>query len=128
MSRATQFGVGLDNKPGTLAKLCGTLRRAKVNIEAISVSGDLECCWVRLIAAPVAAAKAAMTKAGYHLTTQRVLTMRVPPQRGELERIAGQLGRAGVNIDYVYGSTAEGPGTLVLCVSDLDRAAKVLGV
>jgi len=128
MARATQFGIGLDNKPGTLAKLCGCFRRAKVNIEAISVSGDLECCWVRLIATPVAAAKAAMTEAGYHFCTQRVLTMRVPHEPGQLERIAGRLGRAGVNINYVYGSNAEGPGTLVLCVSDPDRAAKALGI
>ena len=38
MAKATQFCVGLANKPGSLAKLCAALSRAKVNIEAISVA------------------------------------------------------------------------------------------
>ncbi len=127
MAKATEFCVGLDNKAGTLAKLCGALKRAKVSIEAISVADNAQCCWVRMVASPAAAAKMALTKGRFHFCTQRVLRLQVAHQLGELERIAAKLAKAGVNINYVYGSNAEGPSsTLVLSVSDLDRAAKAV--
>ena len=123
MAKATQFCVGLDNKPGTLARLCAALRRAKVNIEAITVADNAECSWVRLVAAPAAAAKAALTKGRFNFCTQRVLALSVANRPGELARIAAKLARARVNINYVYGSNAKVPSsTLVLSVSDLDRA------
>lgn len=128
MAKATQFCVGLDNKPGTLAKLCTALRRAKVNIEAITVADNVECSWVRLMASPTAAAKAALTRGRFNFCTQRVLTLNVANRPGELERIAARLAKAGVNINYVYGSNAKGPSSaLVLSVSDLDRAARAVG-
>ena len=128
MPRATQYCVGLDNKPGTLAKLCGALKRAKVNIEALTVSDNAECCWVRLLATPASAAKKVLTRGRFNFCTQSVLRLQVTNRPGELERIAARLARAGVNINYVYGSNAEGPSsTLVLSVSNLARAAKAVG-
>ena len=127
MAKATEFCIGLDNKPGTLAKLCGTLKRAKVNIDAVSVSENAECCWVRMVASPAATAKRVLGKARYHFCVQPVLTLPAHNRPGELERVASKLGRAGVNINYVYGSNSKGvPSTLVLSVSDLKRAAAVL--
>lgn len=126
MAKLTQLGIGLDNKPGTLARLCAALRHAGVNIQAISASGDLESCWVRMIATPVGAAKTTLTEGGYHFTTQRVLALRVSNEPGQLERISGRLAREHININYIYGSNSEGPGTLIMSVSELDRAAAVL--
>ena len=36
MPTAVQFSIALDNTAGTLAKLCGLLKRSKINVEAIS--------------------------------------------------------------------------------------------
>jgi hypothetical protein len=128
MAKATQLCVALNNEPGTLAKLCGTLRRAKVNIEAVTLENDTECGWVRVIASPLAEAKAALTKGRFNFCTQRVLRLKVTNRPGELERISGQLAAAGVNINYVYGSNAEGAsGTLILSVNNPDKAMRVLG-
>jgi hypothetical protein len=127
MPKATQVCIALDNKPGTLARLCGVLKRAKVNIEAISVADNAECCWVRLVPEPAAAAKAALKKAGFHFCAEPVLTVNVANRPGELERLAGQLAQAGVNINYVYGSNGEGDwSTLVVSTADLGRAAQAL--
>ncbi len=127
MAKATQFCVGLDNKPGTLAKICGTLKRAKVNIEAITVADNAECCWVRLVASPAAAARKTLTKGRFNFCTQSVLRLRVANQPGELERIAATLAKARININYVYGSNAEGASsTLIVSTGNLDRAAKLL--
>lgn len=127
MAKATQFCIGLDNKPGMLAKVCGALKRAKVNIEAISVADTVDCCWVRMVATPTAMAKAALTKGRFNFCTHPVLKVKVANRPGELERIASRLSKANVNINYVYGGNAEGPtSTLFLSVSDVVRAAKIL--
>jgi hypothetical protein len=130
MATKTEMCVALHNRPGTLAKLCGLLRRAKVNIDAVSVSENAECNWVRLVATPSASAKRVLTKAGYHFTAQRVLAARAQNRPGELERFAAALGKAGVNINYVYGSNsaahAAAGSTLIFSVNDLRKAAKTL--
>ena len=47
---------------------------------------------------------------------------------GRLADVAGRLGREGININYMYGSsTGEGQeGLLVFCLDDIDRAARLL--
>ena len=128
MAKATQFCVGLDNKPGTMAKLCQALTRARVNIEAISVSDNAECNWVRLVASPTPSARKALSKGRFNFCTQQVLRLKVANRPGQLEKIAAKLGKAGVNMNYLYGSNADGAtSTLVISATDLGRAAKLLG-
>ena len=127
MAKATQFCVGLENKPGTMAKLCAALARAKVNIDAISVSENVEYNWVRLVASPAAAARKALAKAGFDYCTQQVLQIRIPNRPGQLEKVATRLGKAGVNMNYLYGSNAAGASsTVIISVNDVDRAAKLV--
>jgi len=128
MARATEFCIGIDNRPGTLAKLCGALKRARVNVDAISVCENSECCWVRLVASPTPKAKRALTKARYRYGQQPVITMKAHNRPGELERVASRLGKKGVNINYIYGSNAPGEkgGMLVLSVDDLPKAVAAL--
>ena len=128
MAEVTQFCVGLDNVPGTLAKFCAMLTKASVNIEAVFASEDAECNWVHLIATPDSKAERALNEAGYHFFTEKVLIAKLENRPGELERVAGALASAGVNISYIYGSSgAEGSAfTLVISTDDLDAAGKVL--
>ncbi|MEP0766627.1 MAG: hypothetical protein HRF45_08830 [Fimbriimonadia bacterium] len=132
MAKATQFCVALENQPGMLAKLCGVLKRAKVNIEAISVADNVDCAWVRIVASPANAAADALKKAGYNVCKQRVLTVKTVNKPGEMEAIATKLAKAKVNINYVYGTGAacKDPecdcSVLVFGVSDVDAAEKAL--
>ena len=126
MAKVTQFCIGLDNQPGVLAKLCGVLKRAKANIDAISVVDNSDCAWVRIVANPAPAAKDALTKAKYDFCTNKVLSLSVGNAPGELEAISTKLAKAGVNIHYVYGTGGAPKATLVLGVSDVDAAAKAL--
>ena len=122
-----QVGTPRHPQPGTLAKLCSTLKRAKVNIEAISVADSADCCCVRLIASPVNAAKAALTKAKFPLCTRSVLTVSAPNKPGELAAISAKLAKAGVNISYVYGSTSKREASvIVLAVDNLSKAERAI--
>ena len=124
--KAVQFSVGLDNTAGTLATLCAVLRKARVNIRAISVSDNADCGWVRIIAEPATKARAALAKAKYTVCAQLVVIADVADTPGALEGVANRLAKAGVNVNYVYGSHGTGEAELVLGVTDAEGAIKAL--
>lgn len=129
MTVATQYCVCLENKPGMLARLCGVLSQAKVNIEAMFVSqGDEEgFCWVNFVATPAREVESALTEASYSFVPEKVLTVQLENRPGELARIADRLAEAQVNIHYVYGGGVMGSRFLaVLSVEDMERSAGVL--
>jgi len=127
MARGTQLSVAMENKPGQLAKLGATLARAKVNIEAISVLDSSEVGVVRLVTSANAKARAALKKAGMTVVQQPVLVAKLPNEPGALGSAAKKLAAARVNIEFVYGSAASAGklSTIVIGVSDIDRAARV---
>jgi hypothetical protein len=126
MPKATEYCVALDNKPGTLAKLTASLAKAKVNVTAISTSENTQCNWIRLVAGPGPKVKKVLVGGKYHYCSQSVLTVAVRDEPGQLARVSERLAKAGVNINYLYGSSGrDGAPVLVFNVSDLSRAAKV---
>ena len=127
MTKATQFCVAMDNKLGALAKLCTCLKRADVNIFGISVTDNADSGWARLVTTSPPATRKVLKAAGYHFITRQVLIVRPINQPGELERISRKLAKAGVNIEYVYGTSGiASSSTLILAVSDVDIAAATL--
>lgn len=127
MARATEFCIALHNTPGTLGHLCTTLRKAKVNVEAISVSENTECCWVRMVVTPPTAAKKALTKGKYHFCTKTVLLVGAHNRPGQLAGITTRLGDAGVNIQYLYASNAPGESQNEIVVVSVDDVKKAEG-
>lgn len=127
MAKATQFSVALDNKAGALAKLFATLKRAKANLYGISVSENVDGGWVRIVTDAPGATRSALKERGYHFNTHQVMILRPINRAGELEKISRKLGKAGLNINYVYGTSGiASSSTLVLSVSDLAKAERVL--
>lgn len=128
MRESTQLCVALDNKPGELARLCGALRAGGVTVAALFVSEDADCCWVNFVCDDSAAAERMLEGKNYRFISERVLTITVDHHTTTaLERLAIRLADAGININYVYGSTsADAPFTLVLKVDDHDAAMSVL--
>ena len=127
MARGTQLSLALENKPGQVAKVAATLARAKVNIEAISVVDSAEVGVVRLITSSNAKARAALKKAGLNAVQTPVIITKLPNEPGALAKAARKLAAAKVNVEYIYGSAARKgqPSTIVIGVSEIERAAKV---
>jgi len=128
MPRATQLTVCLENKPGQLAKLSAALKRAKVNILAVTVVDNTDAGVIRLVADSSAKAKQALQRAGMNPMQQAVLAVSMPNEPGALQGVAAKLAAAGVNINYVYGSVAKkaSEGMIVLGVDDLKKALKAV--
>ena len=125
---AKQLAVFLDNRPGTLGRLCEALAEAKINIFAISSSDTVDHIVVRLILSDPDKALAIFEDRGVLALPTEVLMIDASNKPGALAILAERLGKARINIDYAYFATPPkaSKGVLILRVSDVRKALKVL--
>lgn len=71
-----------------------------------------------------------LEKQRYDIEQHDVLLIQLPNDPGALEKAAGMLATAGVNVDYLYGSALEdSPMVSVIAgVEDAQRAATAAGL
>jgi len=124
MPRERQITAVLENKPGELAKLCEALREQNVNITAMMVvEGN-----ARIIVDNSVRAGAVLDNMGISYTMAEVISLEIPNTPGAVAEIADKMAKAGINIDYAFASTVhnQGRATVIIAVSDLDRASKII--
>ena len=102
-----QVTAYLPNKRGALAKACRALASAKVNIEGISVAENTDTGVVRMVVKNGPAAQKALARAGIACTLQTVEVVHMTDKIGSLASAAAKLAKAGVNINYIYGSVCD---------------------
>ena len=128
MPTAKELNIQLENRPGTLAKLCKGLGDRKVNIVAFQASTDERRSQVHLVVDNVAAAKTILDAERLTYTENDVAQVALPSRPGELARVAGKLGEANINVNYAYGGIDPNTNTPLLFfgVSEVGRAAQLL--
>jgi hypothetical protein len=128
MQLATQLALFLDNKPGTLARVCEALSATKINIYAISTSDTTDHSVVRLVVSDPRKAMLLFEDHGAFVVENEVLMIGGDNKPGSLARICHRLADAGVNIEYAYCATAPDArkGLLILRVSNAKKAMKIL--
>lgn len=128
MTIEPQLAVFLDNRPGTLAKTCQELAKAKINILALSVLDTIDHAVVRMVVDKSKEAEQILTR--QHAVVQRrdVIFMDVPNTVGAIASIAERLTQAGINVEYAYctGSPTQSGGALVLRTNDLEATINAL--
>ena len=128
MAIVQQLSVFLENKPGVLARLCQSLADEKINILGMSVSDTVDHAVVRLILSDADKARHLLESHGVLVVETDVVALMLPDRPGELATIAGKLAKAKINIEYAYGTAKDGENMLIVRVSDLKKARKVLKV
>jgi hypothetical protein len=125
---ATQLAVFLANRPGTLARVCKVLGKAKINIHAISTSDTVDHIVVRMIVSNAAQALHIFEEHGSLVVATEVLMIRGLNKPGSLAAIAQTLADANVNIEYAYSATDPDArkGLMILRASNPHKALKVL--
>lgn len=125
---AKQLAIFLENRPGTLARLCQALNQAKINIDAISTGDTVDHNVVRLLVRDTKKALRIFEEHGSLVVETEVLVVDADNKPGGLAEIAEALAAAKINIEYCYGSTSSvsKQGSLVLRVSNSRKALKVL--
>lgn len=128
MEIGTQLAVFLENRPGTLARVCEALGDAGINIFAISTSDTVDHTVVRMVVSDARKAIFLLEERGTLLVENEVLLLDGDNRPGSLAALAHRLADHGVNIEYLY--SASNPeadrGLMVLRVSDAAKALKVL--
>jgi hypothetical protein len=128
MQLTAQLALFLDNRPGTLARLCEALAEAKINIYAISTSDTVDHSVIRMVVSDSRKALLLFEERGTLVVESDVVMVEGDNRPGALAKIAQKLGDNGVNIEYCYCATPPDAkkGLLVLRLSDGKKALKVL--
>ena len=129
MPKTTQLTLTLESKPGVLAKISQALAGAGVNITAICAAETAGRGKIRMVVSDPARAKEALTAAKLRCGEEPALMVTLEDRPGALARVAEKLAAAKINIKCAYATTGGmgGSTTVVLSVSNVDKAASVLG-
>jgi hypothetical protein len=128
MQITKQLAIFLDNRPGMLARLADALAEARINIYAITTSDTVDHSVIRLVTSDYRKALHVFEEHGTLVVEDDVLMIEGSNKPGQLARIAHQLAKARINIEYCYSATPPDAkkGLLVLRVSNPGKALKVL--
>jgi hypothetical protein len=129
MPTSREFTIRMQDRPGTLGKICRALADRGVNILAFqSFSACAGESQVRLVADNPAITKSVLESQGLAITETDVVQVKLPHRPGEIARVASRLGEANVNINYAYCGLE--PGTNIplvfFGVAEVGQAATIL--
>jgi hypothetical protein len=125
---AMQLAVFLANRPGALARVCDALAKAEINIHALAISDTVDHSVVRMVVSDPTKALMLLGEAGVLALESDVLMIETENEPGVLAKIAEQLSRAEVNIEYAYlaASPQAATGLIILRPSDVEKAQRAL--
>ena len=123
-----QLAIFLENRPGTLARVCDALTNEKINIYAISTSDTVDHIVIRMVVSDYRRAMRVFEEHATLVVEDDVLMVEGTNKPGSLSKIAHKLADAKINIEYAYCATPPDAktGLLVLRVHDAKKALKVL--
>ena len=128
MPIATELTVRMENRPGSLGKICRELADRGVNIMAFQSIPSAKTILVCMVVDKPAAAETILDREGIGYTESEVAQVQLPHTPGELARAACKLGDANININYAYCGvepTTNAP-LVIFGVTEVDRAATLL--
>lgn len=128
LETTTQLAVFLENRPGTLARVCEALAEAGINIFAMTVSDTVDHSVIRMVVSDPTKALMLLGERGVLAFENDVLCIDAANEMGVLGKIADALARADVNIEYSYfasGSTSP-KGIIILRPSNVEKARQAL--
>jgi hypothetical protein len=121
-----QLNIFLENRPGRLRAFCETLRSAGINMRAILLPDNRDYGVARLVVDDAEEAIESLKQAKILAFKSPALAVQTHNHPGALGDIAEALSKEGVEIQYAYGSGTGETATLILGVSELERADEIL--
>ena len=126
-----QVSVFLDNRPGSLSEVISYLAKSQIKIFALSIADAGEFGLIRMITEDPVRATKILEAADFYLAKSRKnieVSVILIAENNTVARITKILAENDLNIDYAYSSAVhiDGKFALVLRVSDLDKAERIL--
>lgn len=129
MPTVKEFTIRLEDRPGTLGKLCEALREQNINILAYQqFPHEQGQGSVRLVVDNPDKTRATLDRERNDYIETEVAKVLLANRPGELARVSSRLGEANINVNYGYSGTEPGTGAsfLILGVADAGKALKLL--
>jgi hypothetical protein len=123
-----EFTVLMEDRPGTLGKVCRALADRNVNILALQSFPIGGKSVTRFIADNPTTAKKVLDDERLTCTETEVVQVKLTHRPGEVARVASRLGEANININYVYCGlepTTNSP-LIFFGVAEVSKAAPIL--
>ena len=124
-----EFTIRLEDRPGTLGKLCQALAEQNVNILAYQqFSYEKGKGSVRLVVDNPDKSRATLDRQRADYSETDVAKVTLANRPGELARVASRLGDQGININYGYSGAEPGANAsfLILGVADAGKTVKLI--
>jgi hypothetical protein len=127
--RIKQISVFLENKVGHLLAVTEDLKKANLNIRAISLADSEDFGVVRMVIEDSDRAYSVLQKAGHTVTETDVIAAEVEDRPGGLAGLLRAFENCGVNIEYMYAVVEKigDKAVIILRVEELDDALAKLG-
>ena len=109
-----QLSFTMPNRAGLLSEVTVAVLSAKVNINTLCAYELENNAYFMLTVDSNAKTKKALAKLGIESKEEDVVAVEMPNRVGELEKVAKKIADAGININYIYGTT--GTGKSSICV------------
>src|ERR1700733_5283008 len=128
MQITKQLAIFLDNRPGTLARVCDALGAANINIYAVTTSDTVDHSVIRMVVSDPRKAMGVFEEHGTLVVEDDVIMLEGDNKSGSLAHIAHKLAAAKINIEYCYSATSPNAkkGLMILRTSNAQKALKVL--
>ncbi len=125
--KVKQHSFSIPNKAGLLSEITAAIAGAKVNINAICVYEQEEQAHFILIVDSNSKASKTLAKLKIKAKEEDMVAVEMPNKVGELQKVSKKITDAGININYMYGTTGTGRvSTCVFKTSDNRRTISVI--
>jgi hypothetical protein len=124
-----EFTIRLEDRPGTLGKLCQTLAEQGINILAYQqFPHEKGKGSIRLVVDNADKTRATLEGQRADCSEAEVAKIMLANRPGELARVASRLGDQGININHGYSGAEPGANAsfLILGVADAGKVVKLL--
>ena len=128
MPTSKEFAIRIEDRPGTLGKVCRALADRGVNILAFQSFPAGKESLVRFVVDNPTTAKSVLDAQRLGYTVAEVAQAKLPHRPGELARAASRLGDANININYAYCGVEAGTNVPLVFfgVAEVGRAVTIL--
>lgn len=121
-----QLSVFIENRDGRLEQVTETLKENNINIVSASLADTSEYGMFRMIVSDPEKARMVLKEAEFSAKLTEVIAVRLPQQIGMLNQLFKVLYEAGIGVKYMYALCTEKNGSMIIKVSDPDKALTAL--
>ena len=126
MPKSKEFAIRMEDRPGTLGKVCRALADRGVSIlafQSLPTGGE---SLVRLVVDNPTTAKTVLDTQRLNYTEAEVVQVKLAHRPGELARAASRLGDANINYAYCGVEAGTNAPLLIFGVAEVGRALTIL--